>query len=263
MSSVIVEFDPYSKTGNRLCQFAFGKILSQKKNVPFASQPIPGFANTYNQLNNISVTPDLLKTLQYGAHTTDYNELLTTNKTIIVNSYLQKYSYYIEHINFLRELFTIQTSENIQVDKNELVIHIRGTDYRNGNVHIDDVIYLDILNKMSPSKASLVTDDINTDIVKQLCNRGVQLITKTNKTNNGNGFNEFEVHDFLYMLKSNLLLISQSTFSWWAAFLGNQKQIIVPYNNNKEGMWKINPKKDDIDLIPNNNKFVKVIYNTK
>ena len=260
MSSVIVEFDPYSKTGNRLCQFAFGKILSQKKNIPFASPPIPGFANTYNQFNSVPITSEPLKTLQYGAHTCDYNELLTTNKTIVINSYVQKYLYYIDHIDFLRELFAIQTSTDIQSNEDELVIHIRGTDYCDGNVHIDDRVYLDILDKLSPSRASLVTDNINTAIVKELLNKGVKLITKNNLTNRGNGFNEYEVYDFVYMLKAKNLLISQSTFSWWAAFLGHQKNVYVPYIKTKNCMWKLEPGVDDIDLIPSNNKFKKLIY---
>jgi hypothetical protein len=62
------------------------------------------------------------------------------------------------------------------------------------------------------------------------------------------------------MLNSNLLLISQSTFSWWAAFLGSQEQVYVPYSKIDKGMWKITPEMDDVDLIPSNNKFIKMIY---
>lgn len=257
--SIIVQFDPYAKTGNRLLQFAFGKILSLQKGVPLYCQPIPGFVNTYNYNNPIQIT-NTLPTSNFGAQNVDMDILLTTDKDIIINSYLQKYHYYIEHITFLQQLFAVEN--NITVDKDELVIHIRGTDYRDGNVHIKDHIYLDILNKLSPTKASLVTDDINTDVVKQLCNNGVRLVTQNNETNKGNGLNSYEMFDYLYMLNSNMLLLSQSTFSWWAAFLGNQEKVFIPYDVNNEGMWKINPGIDDIDLIPTNNKFQKVIYET-
>lgn len=256
--SVIVQFDPYAKTGNRMFQVAFAKILANKKNCNFFSPPIPGFQNTHLPAQHVPSVTETIDTLHYGAHIVDMNELLTTNKTVVVNSFLQKHIYYTEHIEMLRHLYNVDS--NIEVDKDELVIHIRGTDYKAGNVHISDAIYLDILDKVSPAKASLVTDDINTDIVKQLCSRGVQLVTKTNITNRGNGLNEFEMHDFIYMLKSNLLLISQSTFSWWAAFLGHQKKVIVPYDNKKDGMWKLTPQNDDIDLIYNDPKFYKVVY---
>ena len=256
--SVVVQFDPYAKTGNRMFQVAFAKILANKKNCSFFSPPIPGFSNTYIPTLSAQSVTETIDTLHYGAQIVDMNELLTTNKTVVVNSFLQKYTYYVDHMDILQHLFKIDS--DIEVDKDELVIHIRGTDYKAGNVHINDTIYLDILDKISPAKASLVTDDINTDIVKQLCNRGVRLVTKTNVTNKGNGLNEFEMLDFAYMLKSNLLLISQSTFSWWAAFLGQQKQVFVPYDNNKDGMWKLHPQKDDIDLIYNDPKFYKIVY---
>lgn len=260
MSSVIVQFDPYARTGNRLCQFAFGLILAKEKNVPFYCQPIPGFLGTYGYSDTSQSTPEQIKTIQFGTHNTDYSLLIDTNNTIVINSYLQKYQYFINSISFLQQLFAVDN--NITVDKDELVIHIRGTDYRGGNVHIKDHIYLDILDKLSPAKASLVTDDINTDIVRQLCSRGVKLVTQSNETNRGDGLNSHEMFDYLYMLNSNMLFISQSTFSWWAGFLGNQEKVIVPYDKCNNGMWKIVPAVDDIDLVPENNKFQKIIYET-
>jgi hypothetical protein len=63
----------------------------------------------------------------------------------------------------------------------------------------------------------------------------------------------------LLLLKANQILISQSTFSWWAAFLGNQNKVYVPLYASSTGYpWKLNPDIDDIDLIPSSSKFVKV-----
>lgn len=255
--SVITHFDPYTKTGNRMFQFAFGKLLSLEKGVTLHSQPIPGFANTYNYSIPFSNDNGFITTMEFGAHKVDFNILKTTNKNIVVNSYLQKHQYYTQHQSLLKNLFSVPNSVN--VDKNELVIHIRGTDYRAGNVHIRDHIYLDILQRISPSKASIVTDDINTDIVKTLCKNGATVITQSNETNKGDGLNAHEMYDYLYMLKSNMLLISQSTFSWWAAFLGDQEKVIVPFDKQNEGMWKLSPGEDDIDLIFESDKIEKVI----
>jgi hypothetical protein len=255
--SVIVKFDPYAKTGNRLLQFAFGMLLSKKKGVQFYSSPIPGFKETYGY-DNVPEYNDVIQTASFGAHFVDIDVLLQINKPILVNSYLQKHYYYSEHVSMLRQLFAVDN--NVGIDKDELVIHIRSTDYRDGNVHINDNIYLDILDTLSPAKASVVTDDINTDIIQKLSKRGVKLVTQNNITNKGNGLNSVEMYDYLYMLNSNLLLISQSTFSWWAAFLGNQDSVYVPYDVQDNGMWKLSPGRDDIDLIPNDIKFNKIVY---
>lgn len=260
VSSVVVQFDPYVKTGNRLCQFAFGKILSLEKDVPLKSPPIPGFTKTFNYDQDVPVSQQQIKTIDYGAHYVNYKELLETKNTIIVNSFLQKHTYYSKYINLLKDLFDVKERLNLNIDKDELVIHIRGTDYCDGNVHINDEIYLDILDKISPSKASLVTDNIFAPIVEKLCNKNIQLITKNNSTNKGNGLNEHEMYDFVYMLNCNKLLISQSTFSWWPALLGNQNDVYVPFIKTKNCMWKLNPKQDDIDLVPLDSKFKKIVY---
>jgi len=260
VSCVIVQYDPYSKTGNRLCQYAFGKILSLRKNVPLYCTPIPGFSETYNYTPKNNSFTGAITTRLFGDHYVDYNSLLETKEPIVVNSYLQKYEYYTEYIELLRSSLLHDKEIKQSSNDDELVIHIRGTDYRNGNVHIEDQVYFEILNELSFKKMSIVTDDIDLEIVKQLCYNGASLITLNNTTNRGNGLNEYEMHDFVYMLSAKNLLISQSTFSWWAAFLGKQQNVYVPYDISKNCMWKLTPGKDDIDLIPNQNKFKKLIY---
>jgi hypothetical protein len=258
VSYITVQFDPYAKTGNRLCQLAFGKILADKKNIPLYSSPIPGFINTYNYNTFTPQSTPTINTLQFGAHIVDYNFLLNTEQPICVNSYLQKISYYQDHLDVLKSFYYIEN--NIEIDKDELVIHIRDTDYRGGNVHIRENIYLNILNDINPTKISIVTDNIKSPTVEMLCNHGAKIVTQSNTTNAGNGLNSYELYDFLYMLKANLLLISQSTFSWWASFLGNQEKVFVPYDLSNQSMWKLNPEKDDIDLIPTDKKFIKLVY---
>ena len=53
--------------------------------------------------------------------------------------------------------------------------------------------------------------------------------------------------DFNFMLSSPNLAISQSSFSWWAAFLGFHKHIIFPFKTDLK-WWKLEPGPDDIDL---------------
>jgi len=244
--------------GNRMFQYAFGKILSFKKQELLYCPPLYVFKNIKEENINIPPGFNILYTRQFGDHFIDINILLNTKKSIVVNSFLQKIEYYKDSIDILRECFKIDN--NIKVDENELVIHIRDGDYRMGNVHIRDQTYINILEKISPSKISIVTDNINTDFIKYMTKNGAKLITLSNDTNVGEGFNQHEMYDFLYMLNSNQLLISQSTYSWWAAFLGFQKKIYVPYDTKNKGMWEINPGSNDVDLIPpNDEKFIKVI----
>jgi hypothetical protein len=52
--------------------------------------------------------------------------------------------------------------------------------------------------------------------------------------------------------------MSQSTFSWWGAQLGFQKHVYSPLYLEQKYPWAANPGHDDIDLIFNNNKYIKV-----
>jgi hypothetical protein len=65
--------------------------------------------------------------------------------------------------------------------------------------------------------------------------------------------------DFNTLLNSENIIISQSSFSWWAAFLGEHKRVIFPFCRTK-GMWNVYPKQDDVDLYYENGVNRKIIY---
>ena len=60
--------------------------------------------------------------------------------------------------------------------------------------------------------------------------------------------------DFKTLMYSENIAISQSSFSWWAAFLGNHKKIIFPFKTGLD-WWSVDPGKDDIDLYFNIDKI--------
>ena len=64
--------------------------------------------------------------------------------------------------------------------------------------------------------------------------------------------------DFKTLLTSENIAISQSSFSWWAEFLGTHKNIFFPYTE-QHGMWKLIPGQDDIDLFYTSPETKKII----
>jgi hypothetical protein len=72
--------------------------------------------------------------------------------------------------------------------------------------------------------------------------------------------NKSRMEDFAFMKYAKRLILSQSTFSWWASFLGDQEKVYAPLtiNNNVPHYWKATPTLlNDVDLIPDNNKYIK------
>ena len=69
------------------------------------------------------------------------------------------------------------------------------------------------------------------------------------------------MNDWMALLLSENIALSQSSFSWWAAFLGYHKKIIFPYSQNVN-MWPVDTSGDVQDLFFDfDNSNVKYICN--
>lgn len=241
--SVYVEFDPWGRMGNRMFQYAFGYILARKKGVELFTSGLQNFNidSNYRPLP----TEDVIHTRSYGSHYVDWNELVSSTKDIIINSYLQKSKYYLPYRQDLIELFNIPSREAIHDDK--LVMHIRETDYRELNWFLGYDYYKDIIISSGFNNIIIVTDNSSCPAVQKLVSEGCTLNTE-------GVVREFEtvcdsraMTDFYTLLYSSNVALSPSSFSWWPAFLGNHKKIIFPIT--EKGLWKIVPEQDDIDLF--------------
>jgi len=249
VSNVIVKYDPHGRMGNRMFQFAFGKILSTISDSKFYVEPISNFKNTY--INNVSPLAQSNNTISlkktYGdncVNLDDVIQLLNLGTDIIVDSFLQRYEYYTNFKPLLEDMFKLDIIDPTP-DADELVVHIRETDYKLINTYLSDQYYIDAIKKLNYDKVTIVTDNCNASVMDTLKEMGCKILS----TEPVKGFsihnNEPIMVDYGYMLNAKHLLISHSSFSWWPAFLGDADNIFVPDVN---GMWKFPPTKDGIDL---------------
>jgi hypothetical protein len=86
---------------------------------------------------------------------------------------------------------------------------------------------------VNPKNVLIFTDDPNHDYIKQLCNQGALLSKESN-----------DVEDLKSLASCEHIVMSRSSFSWWAAFLSNAKEIYFPRPSS--GMWSLKdtPHKD-------------------
>jgi hypothetical protein len=264
VNKVIVKYDEWGRMGNRMFQYTFGKILANNKQCEFYCDSLPNFHFTklenspklITQINN----PLYIKE-KYGNNYVNYDELLNHDGDIIVNSFLQKSEYYIPYLDKIRLWFRIGLPFDTPVklpEKDEVVMHIRETDYKNLGILLNINYYSNLIYNTN-KKVTIVTDNCNSELVQNFKNRcnifSNEPINSFNTTST-----DKSMLDFIYMLYADTLILSQSTFSWWAAFLGEHSEIYFPVNStNNKGMWKLNPNKDDIDLYIPNKNFIKVI----
>ena len=244
---VIVEYDPYNRLGNRMFQYAFGYIVAKKYNCKlFCNEGLPNFGIKPNPIKDID--PNAMRTRSFGEQYFDIDSLENFTGDFIVDFWAQKAAHYIEHREELRQVFGIRELDTI--NKNALVLHIRGTDYNQLGQFLGLDFYKDLIRNSKFTEVKIVTDDPKCETVTKLIEEGCKLETA------GPG-SEFNIHgdrsamdDMKTLLYSENIAISQSSFAWWPAFLGTHKKIIFPYSLtiNKQ-MWPLDPKQDDIDLF--------------
>jgi len=264
--SIVIQFDPWARMGNRMFQYAFGYILAKRKLSPlYHLEGLPNFniKPSSGDINWALANKPILYTKQFGNNFVDIDQVLQHNGTTVVNSFVQLSQYYTPYKNDLKEVFNITYDQSLinsqnQINDNSLVVHIRETDYVQIDGFLGYTFYKNLIDTSNFTDVIIVTDNSKCETVQKLILDGCKLHTEGYVDKFETTSDSRSMRDFKFLLNSSNIAISQSSFSWWAAFLGSHKKIIFPYKTNK-GVWPINPKQDDIDLYfehQGNEKFI-------
>ena len=251
--SVYVKYDDWARMGNRMFQYAFGHILAKKRNEQLYSQGLPNFKIPSI---NYKLPTTALCTSQYGYHNAEMDELELIKIDVIVDSFLQKAKYYTPYRDELVKLFNIP---QINSNPDTLVVHVRETDYVEIKAFLGYKFYKKLIDDSGFTKIVIVTDNSNCDTVKRLVADGCTLNTEGYVSKFEHHSDERGMEDFRTLTTSANIAISQSSFSWWAAFLGKHDKVIIPFATNK-GQWRLNPGIDDVDLNINLPNYIKFIH---
>jgi hypothetical protein len=239
--SIKIEFDNWGRMGNRMFQYALGVILAKAK----------GCELFHDGLTNFNIDPkhgdisNPIHTKQYGTQYVDLNELINTDRDILINSYVQQSHLFIPYRDDLVNVFKSKNTDIINADK--LVIHIRETDYVQIGTFLGYDFYKELIVNSGFTDVIIVTDNSNSDTVQRLLSDGCTLNTEGYVNKFSVSCDDRGMCDFNTLRNSENVALSQSSFSWWAAFLGQHKTLIFPYTEQKS-MWPLNPGKDDINL---------------
>lgn len=242
--SVFVKFDPWGRMGNRMFQYALGSIISTHKGVPLYSSGLPNF-NIPNTESFATRPENPICTRNYGHNKINYNELISTERDIVIDSFVQRVEYYKEHKELLCNIFNIK--KDITLNENKLVLHIRETDYVQLGLFYGYDYYRQLIYDTGFKDVIIVTDNSNCETVQKLIQDGCTLNTAGYVDKFEHTCDQRAMLDFNTLLYSENIAISQSSFSWWAAFLGKHKNIFFA-KSTINSMWKLNPGEDDVDL---------------
>lgn len=152
---------------------------------------------------------------------------ITITDNILLDGYFQSEKYFEDFRNEVKELFTFPEESKLKVDQfiknlnHPLVgIHIRRGDYIRCSDHhkIQKAdYYVEASKVLGKSQAIVCTDDWST----------VQKEMKFTNAINSPFTNEIE--DLYLLSQCDSLVICNSSFSWWGAYLGkNKEKVIAP-----------------------------------
>jgi hypothetical protein len=236
--SVRVEFD--GRLGNNLFQYAAGRIIAEQKGHAFHSPALPDFPDAVSYLPGKMETCCPYYTRSYGFQRLDIDKVIRHRGQVIVNAYHQRWEIYKDAQTAIRGWFEQPLDPTTAPHPDDLVIHARLGDYlfidRN---YLGFGYYWSLIERGGFRQVWLVTDTPHHPDVQQLAAMGVNIRCKS------------PLEDFLFLRQARQLAISQSSFSWWAAFLGQPAKLYFPITQQgvTRGFWYQEPGPDDPALL--------------
>ena len=241
--------------GNQMFQYAIGRIIAEEKrhkleiNDPdnrreqlFNTFPfVCGVEGNDTKENTLNVAHDL----QY----LDMHAVLGHSGHVFLHGYWQKHYYYTPHKEKIKKWFDYEDSQYEKPEPTDLVLHVRLGDQLKPNpigLPASAETYVDLLKKIPHERCILVSDEPDEPFLAPV--RAFPTVVVKRGT---------QMADFTMIKHAKRVIISQSTFSWWASFLGEPETIWAPVTTDGRILWKSCPAAQDIDLVPLNGTYRK------
>ena len=232
-----VTFNTIGRFGNNLFQYAAARLLANLLGVNFHSSiNASSYYNIIEDIRHPIIGPvkalndyDFKHIIQ-NIDNPEFRKSLCNSEAqaITLSGYFQYSWVYNKYKDLTRSFFILPEQE---VNDKDLVMHIRLGDFFHSHYNseiIDPQWYIDIINQQSYEKLYIV----------------VEAPTNIHEENYLANFKEFNpiivsgslIDDFNFLRKFKKTIVSNSTFSWWATFLGVGEDIILPENYNYFGV---------------------------
>jgi hypothetical protein len=251
--------------GNYLFQFFVAKIIQSYNNSKIVTisknennyffnsrKNIDSIVSEYTRIPYISLVVKFISLFAFKLNdknifTISDSAIFKKKYIIIIDGFFQDYELIKNNITILKKILKKnQTINNLKICKNDLTIHIRHLHKELGSLDTNPLYS----NQPDINFYKKVIDKLNPDSIKVISSKKNKMFYKLRsifpkkkivyETLN-------DVNDFYNLINSNNLIISNSTFAYWAALLSKAKKVYIQ----KKGLFSKQSKL----LIRNNRKF--------
>ena len=231
----MVEVNYIGNMGNRLFQYCLGRIIAETLSFRLKADPIPGFPGTLEIVGGKDFSDGPIQEL--GGNKIDLQAVLTDHspRKIVLNGYFQRYEYYQPFKDVIRKRWLVPGFLPVsQRSAREIVLNIRRGDYIQMGWATPFEFFREVLESAKCERVFIVTDEPRDPFFRRFGH--YQPVV----------FHQGPLEDFSMLLSFKKMAISQSTFSWWAAFLSEAEEVVVPSSEND--LWSANRKHFDVDM---------------
>lgn len=226
------------RSGNHLFQYCFGRVLAHRLGYELKAAPLAGFPNTAEKVPGKNFSNGPVQTLQL--HEVDVEGLVRdpSERRILLDGFFQRYEYYRDYKDKIRQWLKTEPLADFHPDPEDIVVYVRKKDYVEARSMLPFSFYEEALSRAKYKRVFVCTDDPHDGFMKRFKKYGAVIRNTPDDP----------MADFRFILSFNKIVQSASSFSWWASFLSDAKEIYTPIP--LEGYWSaempdMNLKVDD------------------
>ena len=157
----------------------------------------------------------------------DLRQIITDrqHRRIVLDGFFQRAGYYRPFRDQIRKWLIFDESIQLPKRQVDVFVHVRRTDYVPLGWALPFSYYEEAIDRLLPpgGKLWIGTDDLNDPFFRRFRKWRPRYFV-------GGSWEQF-----VFMTLSPKLVMSQSTYSWWAAFLSDMQEVVCP--NPKYGCW--------------------------
>lgn len=225
-------------------QYACVKALSLRSNVDCSfPEKDPNLHDIFNLSAKKVFVLDRGRTFRYVEPSFSYDELPATSADVVLDGYFQSEKYFSDCKDIIRKEFTFRNQSTYKVPSSSCSIHVRRGDYlklQNHHPICDMNYYTKAMEIIKADNYLIFSDD------PAWCSDNFKGDQFTVISGNSSS------RDMQIMSQCDNHIIANSSFSWWGAWLNNNKNKIIYAPKN----WFKNKTICTDDLIPKSWKII-------
>ena len=203
--SVSVEL--FGRLGNNLFQYSLARLYAEMHGLHLSTK----WNNDQCFKATIPAAGDILPSTGVIINDHNYEEFREIKQQVQFRGHFQKSRWYIPHREQLKTYYDLPP---IEPNFSDIVLHIRADDYSRDSI-IHPKWYKDILKREDYDRLFIVMSPLDTEFLDQFIDFNPIIVSSSVRD------------DFLFIRNFKKIICSNSTFCWWAAFLGDPDKVYI------------------------------------